>query len=406
MTKRDVFQSLSTRMAVSGLRQNNERAVMTSVAMGDGLSAAEVARATGLGAQTVARIVNELESQHLLYRGEPRRGQRGQPAVPIYVDPDGAYSIGCEIGWRSLHMLIRNMGGQILLEHHIDYPYPDSAFLMAEVVDRTRAMVDLVPEAHRDRIVGLGIASPSNIGRNADLLGTPLEVTQVWRELDIADHLERETGLSVSVLNDGNAACWAELAARPVPRPSNMAYFIISTFVGAGLIAQGSLWEGPSGNSANLGSMLVTDRNGQQTFVHLIASIFAFEQRLRDAGLAVPPGNPAEWDWNALEPVTTDWINDSARAIAKTITNTMAVMEFSLAVVDGIMPRAITERLASQVQFYSDQQPVLTSDRAVVKVGLRGALAPAMGAALRLLYRRFYSRDPADLLDTDSGKAG
>lgn len=406
MTKRDVFQSLSTRMAVSGLRQNNERAVMTSVAMGNGLSAAEVSRATGLGAQTVARIVNELERQHLLYRGEPRRGQRGQPAVPIYVDPDGAYSIGCEIGWRSLHMLIRNMGGQILLEHHIDYPYPDSAFLMPEVVRRTRAMVDLVPEDHRDRIVGLGIASPSNIGRNADLLGTPLEVTQVWRELDIADHLARETGLSVSVLNDGNAACWAELAARPVPRPSNMVYFIISTFVGAGLIAQGALWEGPSGNSANLGSMLVTDRNGQQNFVHLIASIFAFEQRLRDAGVAVPPGNPAEWDWNALEPVTTDWINDSARAIAKTITNTMAVMEFSLAVVDGIMPRAITERLAAQVQFYSDQQPVLTSDRAVVKMGLRGALAPAMGAALRLLYRRFYSRDPADLLDADSGKAG
>lgn len=406
MTKRDVFQNLSARMAVSGLRQNNERAVMTSVAMGVGVSAAEIARTTGLGAQTVARIVNELERQNLLFRGEPRRGHRGQPAVPIYVNPDGAYSIGCEVGWRSLHMLIRNMTGQILLEHHVDYPYPDSSFLLPEVINRTRAMVDVVPQDHRDRIVGLGIATPSGMGRNADLLGTPLEVAQAWRDLDLGDRLARETGLSVSVLNDGNAACWAELAARPVPRPSNMAYFLIGTFVGAGLIAEGALWEGPSGNSANLGSMLVTDRHGQQTFVHLIASIFAFEQRLRDAGLAVPPGNPAEWDWNALEPVTTEWINDAARAIAKTITNTKAVMEFSLAVVDGVMPRAITERLAAQVQFYSDQQPVLTSDRAVVKVGLRGAVAPAMGAALRLLFRRFYSRDPADLVDTDDGKAG
>ena len=398
MTKRDLFHSLSTRMAVSGLRQNNERAVMTAVALGNGPSAAEIARTTGLGAQTVARIANELESQHLLYRGEPRRGQRGQPAVPIYINPEGAYSIGCEIGWRSLHMLIRNMTGQVLLEHHVDYPYPDSKFVIAEVVNRTRAMIEAVPDGQRDRIIGLGVASPSNIGRNADLLGTPLEVAQAWRDLDLAAHLQRETGLEVSILNDGNAACWAELAAQPAPRPANMAYFLISTFVGAGLIAQGALWEGPSGNSANLGSMLVTDRNGQQAFVHLIASIFAFEQRLRDAGLAVPAGNPAEWDWDALEPVTTDWINDSARAIAKTITNTKAVMEFNLAVVDGIMPRAITERLAAQVQYQCDQQPVLTSDRAVVRLGHRGAVAPAMGAALRLIFRRFYSRDPADLV--------
>ena len=303
-------------------------------------------------------------------------------------------------------MLIRNLGGQVLLEHHVDYAYPDTKFVIAEITKRTRSMIEAVPEDQRDRIIGLGIASPSNIGRNADLLGTPLEAAQAWRDLDLAGRLKAETGLEISVMNDGNAACWAELAALPSPRPANMAYFLISTFVGAGLIAQGALWEGPSGNSANLGSMLVTDRNGDQTFVHLIASIFAFERRLRAAGREVPPGNPAEWDWDALEPLTTEWINDSARAIAKTITNTKAVMEFDLAVVDGIMPRAITERLAAQVQYHSDQQPVLTSDRAVVKVGHRGAIAPAMGAALRLLFRRFYSRDPVDLMEDANAKAG
>lgn len=385
-------------MPAAGLRVNNERAVLFAVATNPGASGSELARTTGLGAQSVSRILSELESSGLVYRGDVRRdGQRGQPAVPIFMDPNGAFCIGCEIGWRKMHILVRNLYGEVLAEHRQDYAFPDAATLLDDVAAATKIMVDSIPEQFRARLLGIGLAMPSGIGRNANLLGASPEAAAAWNKIDIPAHLEAATGLSVFSFNDGNAACWAELLALPPPRPSNLAYFLIDTFVGAGLIAEGRLWEGPSGNSANLGSMLVTDRDGQQNFVHLIASIVAFERRLAKAGVPVPTGNPADWDWEGLEPHTTEWLDDAGSAIAKTIANTAAVMEFGVVIIDGVMPRGVVHRLIERVRFHNEALPVLTSDRPIIQEGKLGGAAPARGAALKPMFRRIFSRDTTDI---------
>lgn len=399
MTERDVFEPLSRRMNVSGLRQSNERAVLTVVATNPGSSAAQIARKTGLGAQSVSRIVGEFETLGLVYRGEARRGQRGQPAVPIYVDPSGIYSIGCEIGWRHMHILIRNLGGEILGQHRRDYDYPEAQSILGEVGSLVRLLVGLVPEAHRSRILGIGLAMPSGIARNADLLGTPEPVVQGWAGLDVATKIEEMTGLLVTTFNDGNAGCWGEFIAHPPPRPSNFAYLQVGTFVAAGLVAEGRLWEGPSGNSANLGSMIVTDREGRQEFVHLVASIYALERRLRAANKSVPKGNPADWNWEALEPEASQWLDEASRALASVIMNTSAVLEFGLAIVDGVMSRDVVARLVDLVRQRVAEFPVLTSDKPVIEMGRFGSEAPARGAAGKPIFRRLFSRDTADLED-------
>lgn len=395
-TVRDVFQPSMQRMEVSGLRINNERAVLTAIATNPGHSAAEVARATGLGAQSVSRILVELETAGLVRRGEARRGQRGQPATPLYIDPNGVFVLGCEIGWRHYHILIRNFGGQVLGEHRRDYAYPDVDVVIAEIGSLARLLMGLVPPEFKSRIIGMGLAMPSGIGRNIDLVGGSAEQAQRWLALDVKAAAEAASGLKVYPFNDGNVACWAELAALPPPRPANMAYFQVGTFVGAGLIAEGRLWEGPTGNSANLGSMLVNDRNGREEFVHLIASLYALERRIAAAGLPVPTGNPQHWPWDDLEPVVSDWLDDAAKALATVIANTHAVMEFSVALLDGDMPRAVVERLVKRVQEYSEALPVLTSDRPRIEIGRLGGSAAARGAALKPIYRRYYSRDPKD----------
>lgn len=386
-------------MAVSGLRQNNERAVLTVVATAPGSSAAQIARTTGLGAQSVSRILADLESVGLVYRGEPQRGQRGQPAIPIYMDPNGAYCVGCEIGWRHMHILIRNLGGEILGEHKRHYAYPDADEILAEVVSLTKLLVGLVSSEKSERILGVGLAMPSGIARNAHLVGAPEPVIQAWGELDLAAEVQKATQQTVFPFNDGNAGCWAELAAYPTPRPNNLAYIQVGTFLGAGLIADGRLWEGPSGNSANLGSMVVCDSQGQQQFAHLTASIYALEKRLASAGVTLPAGNPSNWDWDGMEPIVSEWLEEAGIALAHVIINTAAVMEFGTAIVDGVMPRPIVERLVEKVKERVALSPVLTTDRPSIVIGRLGADAPARGAALKPMFRRLFSRDLADLED-------
>ncbi|RYG94257.1 MAG: ROK family transcriptional regulator, partial [Alphaproteobacteria bacterium] len=288
---RQIFDPGIRRMEVSGLRINNERAVLTAIATTPGNSAAEIARTTGLGAQSVSRIVGELETTGLVRRGEARRGLRGQPATPLYIDPNGVFSVGCEVGWRHYHILIRNFTGEVLGEHRRDYAFPDIDVVFKEIGSLARLLVGLVPEEYRSRIIGMGLAMPSGIGRNIDLVGGSADQAARWSELDIVATAREASGLEIVRFNDGNAACWAELAALQPPRPANMAYFQVGTFVGAGLIAEGRLWEGPTGNSADLGSMLVPDRSGKLDFVHLVASLHALESRIAGAGIEVPTGN-------------------------------------------------------------------------------------------------------------------
>ena len=58
----------------SGMRDHNERLVLSLVRAQGGLSKSDIARITGLSAQTVSVIMRGLEQDGLLERGEPNRG--------------------------------------------------------------------------------------------------------------------------------------------------------------------------------------------------------------------------------------------------------------------------------------------------------------------------------------------
>lgn len=391
-------------MQTSGVRQANLRAILTLVSRTPGLSAADLSRRSRLAPQTVSLLVEDLERAGLLRQGEPLRGRRGQPARPYFVNPTGAYTIGVEIGWRHVEAVMVNIGGEVLAQYHRDYLFPDPRTIFSELGSIARQFVARLPEGEREKLVALGIAAPTGIGRNVGLLDGDPELGRRWQQIDLAAEAEKATGLPISLYNDGNAACWAELIAFPQPRPPSFAYLLVGTFIGAGIIAESTLWEGPTGNSANIGSMLITDRHGDQNFVHLIASIYALERRLAGVGIAVPPTTPLFWPWADWEPHVTEWIADAAWALAKAVLNTAAVIEFNTAVIDGVMPPEITERLLAAVRESIARLPTLTFDTPRIVRGHRGVAAPSTGAAYLPLYRRFFSRDLSDMAGDSVGR--
>jgi DNA-binding IclR family transcriptional regulator len=71
-----------------------------------GASKAELARLSGLGPQTVSRILADLGRRDLVRRGEAMKGRVGQPAVPFFLHADAAFAIGIEMGWREAHAVL------------------------------------------------------------------------------------------------------------------------------------------------------------------------------------------------------------------------------------------------------------------------------------------------------------
>ena len=393
---RDAFDAGGRGLQHQGLRRVNERAVLTVIGFNPGGSNADISRQSGLAPQTVSAILADLDSAGLITRGEVLRGRRGQPATPIFLNPEGAFAVGVEIGWRHMEVLLANLTGEVLQHQRRDYDFPDAT----AIVETTAAMMETVlaplTERQRGRLGNIGVALPTNIADNLHAVGAPDTQRALWHALDLAGELRRRTGLEVSLFNDGNAACWAELIAFPRPRPTDFIYFLISHFIAAGIVGEGQLWEGPSGNSANLGSMLVSDAQGRPQAAHFIASVAALRARLAEAGFETGAAEFADWNWPGFGPVLEHWLADSAKALAKVVFNTTTVIETRLVVIDSILPATIVTQLVERLEAELGLLPIAPYVPPQVLPGHRGALAPAVGAAELTLYRRYFSRRQAD----------
>lgn len=379
-------------MPQAGVRIANERAVLTLITITPGSSNADLARRSGLGPQTTSRIISDLEERGLIVRGQVLRGRRGQPATPLFLNPQGAYSIGVEIGWRHLHVALVNLTGNVLASEWQDYDFPDATKVFDDITAIVADFIARLPPDQRERFVAIGIASPTAIDRNIDSFTTRSEQRSLWQNIDIAARVAAGTGLRTEWFNDGSAACFADFIAQTAPRPTGFAYFHVGAFIGAGILAEGRLWEGPTGNAANLGAIMVPDRYGRPSFVHRVASINAFEDWLREAGQVRPPGSPQDWDWDALEPHVGAWLDDAARVLAQAAMTVQAIVELGRVSIDGVMPRPIMERLLDRVQHHLVRLPVLRAGHPTVTIGLLGADATVKGAAALPLYKRYFSR--------------
>lgn len=388
----DMFVPIGRGVAQAGVRIANERAVLTLVAIFPGLSNADLARRTGLGPQTTSRIVSDLEARSMVMRGEVLRGRRGQPATPLFLNPRGAYCIGVEIGWRHREVLLYDLAGRTLATLRSSYEYPDATRIFADLAADVQIMRDALSPQDLERLVGIGLAAPTFIHGSIERIGGPPEQVELWRSIDVAARLAAATGLPTDWFNDGSAACWAEILAQPLPRPTTFAYFQVGTFVGAGIVMNGALWEDPSGNAADLGSIIVAGADGAPTYAHMVASLNALDRRLTEAGMRRPRGFPQEWDWTALEPVASAWIDEAGRALATAVLSTRAMIDIEKAVIDGVIPRAILARLLERTTHYLAQIPDLVRPRPRVEPGVQASSAAATGAAQLYLYRRYFSR--------------
>ena len=399
----DVFEPIVRGITQTGVRLANERAVLTLIAGIPGVSNADIARRSGLGPQTTARILADLEARGLISRGEVLRGRRGQPATPYRLNPQGGFSLGVEIGWQHVEILLQNIVGQPVAATRRSHAYPDPEIVFAELAADIQSMLASLAPEQRQRVAGIGVTSPGTFGPLLDLLGAPSALKAQWADTDFAERLSEATGLPALWVNDGSAGAWREITVHPTPRPKGIAAFFVGTFVSGGVVSGGTLLEGPYGNAADLGAIIVHDRAGHPACLHLIASLHALQQRLAQAGRAVPEDSPRNWDWAALEPQVAPWLDDAGHALAQAILTTTAMIEIDLATINGDLPEPILRRLVESTAGHLAGLPMLIPHRPGLLPGRAGPSAAVVGAAQLVLFRRHFSR-AWDLFDAEAGK--
>ena len=115
----DSISSRSAGVNQSGVRDHNERLLLSILNRHRSVPAAELARRTGLSKPTVSTILRNLEADGLIRRGTPLRGRVGKPSIPIELDPDGAFSIGLKVGRKSADLLLLEPRARTRLGAHL-----------------------------------------------------------------------------------------------------------------------------------------------------------------------------------------------------------------------------------------------------------------------------------------------
>ena len=114
----------------------------------------------------------------------------------------------------------------------------------------------------------------------------------------------------VYLQNDATAACGAELAFGDNAGLQDFIYFYVGAFVGGGLVLNGGLFTGRTGNAAALGSMPVPDGAGGTVQLIDRASLVLLERRLRAAGLPLDALYDPAADWSGFGAHLDDWLAD------------------------------------------------------------------------------------------------
>ena len=239
------------------VRQFNERVILTALRRLGEASKADLARQASLTQNTAGQIVRDLERQRLVRTVGKRAGARGQPATLLQLNAEGAYSIGIQLGRRSVDSLLIDFGGRVLeaRRHERAFPSPEEALEIA--LEEVAALRRAIPANGRSRLAGVGLAIPYNLGNWRRELDIPSDTYVAWNDFDIAGRLRAETGLPVFVENDGTAVAVAELFQGHGRELDDFVSLYIGAAVGGGVVLGGDYRRGATGNAGDIGLMPV-----------------------------------------------------------------------------------------------------------------------------------------------------
>ncbi|NQZ29925.1 MAG: ROK family transcriptional regulator [Oceanospirillaceae bacterium] len=353
----------------STLREYNERAILSLIRRNGPLAKAELAKLTGLSAQSMSVIMRGLEQEGLLLRGESLKGKVGQPSVPMKLNPDGVFTMGLKIGRRRAEIVLMDFVGEIRCSKFITYHYPVAEKIISFTQETLAYLTAFLSPGQREKVIGLGVAMPYELWNWSKEIGAPQQAIDSWHQIDIAHELGKFCPYPISIQNDATAACGAELVFGRGSKLMDFSYIFIGFFIGGGLVLNHSIFSGPQGNAGAIGSMPVIGPDGKLSQLIEHASVALLERQLQEADISPEFLWQGLKDWRQHETHIQHWIEYIASYIAIAIVSSCSVIDFKHVVIDGAFPPNVRAKIVAAIQ------------QSVQKIDLQGIVVPSVEEA-------------------------
>ncbi|WP_018112455.1 ROK family transcriptional regulator [Thermus igniterrae] len=222
------------------IRRLNRRAILGHLRRGP-LTRADLSRLTGLAKSAVSRLVEELLQEGLLEEGAATSPPLGRPGTLLHLRPRARFALGAELGVEGTVLLALDWRGEVLWAR--EWRHPPEAGPKERLA---RLLEEALPQAKN--ALGLGFTLPGVVVEGRLLLAPNLG----WQELDL-NPLLGDFPLPVLAENDAKASALSEVFFHG---EANLAYLVLSTGLGVGVVAEGRLLRGANGAAGEVGHWL------------------------------------------------------------------------------------------------------------------------------------------------------
>lgn len=287
--------------------------------------------------------------------------------------------LAVDIGGTKLSVGIVSDGGRVLAQDRCETPSDGVWDALVALVERVRARLTSLASTsgfEYDLIAcGVGSGGPmSDDGNNVSPLSIP-----TWRDFPLRSSIASLTGLPTFVDNDakaivlGEAWCGAAVGCRDVIG------MVVSTGVGGGIITDGKLLDGNTGNAGHIGHVNVAPNGrlckcGARGCLEAVAS---------GSAIAAMIGKPAAQ-------ATPEIVHQTGAYVGRAIASVAALLDLRLAVIGGSVALGFGEPFFHAAQAEADRYARISFARGVrIRPTGLGVDAPLVGAAA--VARRFTS---------------
>ncbi|MFI5757176.1 ROK family protein [Streptomyces sp. NPDC051569] len=302
----------------------------------------------------------------------------------MHTDPVAALDVG---GTKIAGALVDG-NGRILVRAQRPTPAREDGETVMRAVEEVLAEVAASPLWGSVTALGIGSAGP--VDASAGTV-SPVNVPG-WRGFPLVERVRRATGgLPVTLVGDGVAMTAAEHWQGAARGYENALCMVVSTGVGGGLVLNGTLHPGPTGNAGHIGHISV-DLDGDlcpcgaRGCVERIASGPNIARRALEGGWQPGPDGDASAAAVAAaaragHPVAIASFERAAQALAAGIAATATLVEINIAVIGGGVANAGEVLFAPLRRSLQDYATLSFVQRLTIAPALTGTDAGLVGAA-------------------------
>jgi predicted NBD/HSP70 family sugar kinase len=246
--------------SLRSLRELNRLRVLEVFRERGEVSRADIARHTELSRSTVSSLIGELQRDGVVVeRATGSSATGGRPPRLRTPHPRPRAVVGLHFDHGALRVAVADLAHTILAEAEQVLDVDHDA---DEGLEAAGTLVDLVladAGVHRDKVLGAGVALAGPVDAARGTVGGST-ILPGWAGIEVAAELERRIGMPVHVDNDANLGALAESVLGAGRDASEIAYVMLSSGIGAGLILGGRLYRGAGGTAGEIGHVLVDEQ--------------------------------------------------------------------------------------------------------------------------------------------------